>query len=140
MVDSVKRFFQNEMIRFIFIGGINTLMGGIFLPFLFRLIFSNHIFQLVFLQLDLSLTIGYFIWFTFAYLLQVHFVFRTEWSWPRYLLYPFTQIPNYGLNQFFLWLFERQFEWPSILALGLSALLPIPIMFVLVRFVVKKTK
>jgi putative flippase GtrA len=140
MTELIKRLFRNELIRFILIGGINTLMGGILIPFLFRLVIPNQIINVLFVQLDLSLTVGYILWFTFAYLLQVHFVFQTEWSWPRFALYPLTQIPNYGLNQFFLWLFERQLEWPSILALGLSAILPIPIMFLLVRYIVKKPK
>ena len=134
MIKFIKKLVSMEFIKFCIVGGINTLMGGILIPYLARLIMNG---SPKFYGLDLSLVIGYLVWFTFAYLIQVKFVFNSHFEWKRYLVYPFTQIPNYLLNTGFLYLFEDLLKLPSIIALALAAIAAVPIMFILVRLVVK---
>ena len=123
-------YWKYEFFRFVVIGGINTLMGSILIPWVYAKLFN--------LQTgSLELVLSYFTWFTFAYLLQVNVVFNSKWEWRRYLLYPLTQIPNLSLNALFLWIFKDLLKWSPILYYPIAGILPIPIMFFLVRYVVK---
>lgn len=128
-------FWNQEIIRFLIAGGINTVVGGILLPYLFKFIISS---ENVFMTTFVPLLLGYIIWLPFAYSIQVKFVFQTSWEKKRFLIYPLTQIPNYGINQLLLFLFEQQLKLDPFLSLILAALAATPIMFILVRYVVKK--
>lgn len=139
MKKAIRYFLEKEIFRFLLIGGINTILGGVILPFLFKTFFGTIHFTLI-IPFDLSLTFGYLIWFPFAYKLQVSYVFKTKFSWNRFFVYPFTQIPNYLVNSMFLFVFESIFSFPSLLSFFLSAFLAVPVMFVLVKFVVKVQK
>lgn len=134
MINFIKKILNLEIVKFLIVGGINTLMGGILIPYLVRLILQD---EPHFYGIDISLTIGYLVWFSFAYLLQVKFVFNTTFNIKRYLLYPLTQVPNYLINQGFLYLFEKVLKLSSLISLFLSAILAVPIMFIIVRLVVK---
>jgi putative flippase GtrA len=125
-------FYEKEVIRFLLAGGINTLLGGIFIPYLLSLVIPNTGI------LDVPLVLGYIIWFPFAYLLQVYLVFRTKFDWKRFFIYPTTQIPNYLINTSLLYVFKDLLKLHSLVAYILAALIATPIMFVIVRFVVKK--
>ncbi|MDY4788397.1 MAG: GtrA family protein [Bacilli bacterium] len=134
MINFIKKVLSLEIVKFLIVGGINTLMGGILIPYLVRLFLQG---EPRFYGIDISLTVGYLIWFTFAYLLQVKYVFNTNFNIKRYLLYPLTQIPNYLINQGFLYLFEKVLKLSSLISLFLAAILAVPIMFIIVRLVVK---
>jgi len=140
MKDFIKKLLSKEIIRFLIGGGVNTLMGGILIPLIFRQILTTQSIVIGSITLDLPLTIGYLIWFTFAYLIQVKFVFKTKFYWKRYCIYPFSQIPNYLLNQLFLYLFGTLAALPHLVSYVLAALCPIPIMFVIIRLIVKPLK
>ena len=65
-----------EMIKFVIVGGINTLMGGILLPHLFQLIVNTtNIVLFDVITIDLPVIYGFLVWFTAAYFLQIKFVF-----------------------------------------------------------------
>lgn len=138
MFDLLKKVFASELVRFLIGGAINTLMGGILLPYLYEQIFGLQI-LFVFLgtKTYVSLLVGYLIWFSFAYLIQIKFVFRSRFVLKRFIAYPFTQIPNFLINNLFLHFFRNILVWPSLISFCLAAILTVPIMFVLVRFVVK---
>ena len=137
MVNFIKKLLQREFFRFLIAGGINTLMGGILIPLIFRKILTTTTWTMGAITIDLPLTIGYLIWFTFAYIIQAKFVFKAPFAWQRYIIYPFSQIPNYALNQFFIYIFGTTCALPYWLTYILAALCPIPIMFVIVRLIVK---
>ncbi len=140
MKELIKKLLNKEIVRFIIAGGVNTLFGGILIPILFRNILQTTTWQLGALTIDLPLTIGYLIWFSFAYLIQAKFVFKAPVQLKRYCLYPLSQIPNYALNQFFIWVFGTVCNFPYLVYYVLAALCPIPIMFVIVRLIVKPLK
>ncbi len=135
----VRTYWKFEIIRFLFVGGINTLFGGFLLPFLIRLMMGDGAtsWTILWITLNIPITLGYLIWFTPAYFLQVYVSFQTKPAWPRYAAYPFTQIPNYALQQLTFYVVASIFVWPEIIAYAVSAILPIPIMFILVRFIIK---
>ena len=81
------------------------------------------------------------IWFPFAYTLQVKFVFQTKWTFSRLGGYALTQVANLFMNQLMLYLFKHVLGITALnglVSLVLAAFVTIPIMFVLVRIVVKK--
>ena len=129
-----------EMIKFVIVGGVNTLMGGILIPYLFQFILKTYEIDLWGFTLDLPLIFGFLVWFTAAYFLQIKFVFKCNFEWKRFLLYPLTQIPNLLLNQGLLFLFKDVLGitvWDNLISRVLAAGLALPIMFILVRLVVK---
>lgn len=133
-IDIIIDFFlSKEIFRFLIAGGINTLMGGILIPYLFSLFINVDII------IDIPLVIGYLIWFTFAYFIQIKFVFNSTFEWKRYWTYPLSQIPNLLLNLGFKYLFSM-FIVSELITYALAALCPLPIMFFIVRFIVKNNK
>ncbi|MBQ9730683.1 MAG: hypothetical protein IJV94_00990 [Bacilli bacterium] len=142
MIKFIKKLLSIEFVKFVIAGGLNTLFGGILIPFLFS--FANTIPDLVIGNIfvfSVSLLIGYIIWFPFAYTLQVKFVFNTKWDWSRLGGYALTQVVNLFVNQLMLYLFKNVLGITllnGLVSLALAAFVTIPIMFVLVRLVVKK--
>lgn len=130
---TIEFFLGKEMFRFLIAGAINTLMGGILIPF----ILSKFI-RLDFI-IDIPLILGYLCWFTFAYFIQIKFVFNSTFEWKRFWAYPLSQIPNLLLNLGFKYVFSL-FINSNFITYVLAALLPIPIMFFIVRFIVKNNK
>lgn len=141
MIKLIKKLLSLEIIRFIIGGGINTLMGGMLLPYIFEVIFGEiELFTFLGVTTYVGLLVGYLIWFTFAYFIQIKFVFNTSFDVKRFIIYPFTQIPNFLINSLFLYLFRNILSLPGFVSYVLAAIATVPIMFVLVRLVVKKGK
>ena len=142
MIKFIKKLLSIEFVKFVIAGGLNTLFGGILIPFLFS--FANTIPDIQIGKIfvfSVSLLIGYVIWFPFAYTLQVKFVFNTKWDWSRLGGYALTQVVNLFVNQLMLYLFKNVLGITllnGLVSLALAAFVTIPIMFVLVRLVVKK--
>lgn len=142
MIKFIKKLLSIEFVKFVIAGGLNTLFGGILIPFLIS--FANTIPDLVIGKIfvfSVSLLIGYVIWFPFAYTLQVKFVFNTKWDWSRLGGYALTQVVNLFVNQLMLYLFKNVLGITllnGLVSLALAAFVTIPIMFILVRLVVKK--
>ena len=142
MIKFIKKLLSIEFVKFVIAGGLNTLFGGILIPFVFS--FTNTIPDLVIGKIfvfSVSLLIGYVIWFPFAYTLQVKFVFNTKWDWSRLGGYALTQVVNLFVNQLMLYLFKNVLGITilnGLVSLALAAFVTIPIMFILVRLVVKK--
>jgi putative flippase GtrA len=142
MIKFIKKILSIEFVKFIIAGGLNTLFGGILIPFIFS--FADIIPDIQIGKIfvfSMSLLIGYLIWFPFAYTLQVKFVFNTKWDWSRLGGYALTQIVNLFVNQLMLYLFKNVLGITllnGLVSLALAAFVTIPIMFVLVRLVVKK--
>jgi hypothetical protein len=78
--------------------------------------------------------------FPVSYTLQAVFAFRQPWQWRRLLVYPVSSIPNYLLQQGFILLFETSLSIPPVVAYGLAAILPIPIMYFVVKFLIGNNK
>lgn len=133
LTNIINYFLDKEMFRFLIAGGINTLMGGILIPFIL-----SKIVNIAFV-IDIPLVLGYLCWFTFAYFIQIKFVFDSTFEWKRFWAYPLSQIPNLLLNLGFKYIFSL-FINSNFITYVLAALLPIPIMFFIVRFIVKNNK
>ena len=138
----IKKLMSSEFVKFVIVGGMNTLFGGILIPYAFS--FTNTVPDITIgsiFSFSIALCLGYIIWFPFAYLLQVKFVFNSTWEWKRLGGYVVTQIANLFMNQLLLHLFKNVLNivmLNGLVAFALAALVNVPIMFVLVRLVVKK--
>jgi hypothetical protein len=136
------KLWNYSFIRFIVVGGFNTFLG-LLLTLIVRDLFDtvfmvNPKWMLLGFQGDWPVTLNYLLLFPIAYTTQAIFSFRTSWSVSRLFLYPLSTIPNYLLNLGFTLIFETWLGLPFAVAYALSAILPIPIMFVIIRlFVVK---
>lgn len=137
ITNTIKWFLKWELGRFLIVGGINTLMGGILIPLIMKEGFGLTSFTFLALTLDLPLTVGYLVWFSFAYLINIKYVFKSRFELKRYLMYPLSQIPNYIINSIFVYIFLNVVNLPSFVAYPASAILAVPIMFIVVRFIVK---
>lgn len=132
------KFWKLDFFRFLLVGGINTVLGFI-MTLLLRVLFFNDnpkVNLLGLIEFDLANTWMYLLLFPISYTLQALITFRTQWSWKRLIQYPLSSIPNYGLNQLFIFIFETVLTLPFILSYGLSAVLPIPIMYIIIKFLV----
>jgi hypothetical protein len=78
--------------------------------------------------------------FPVSYTLQAVLAFRQPWRFRRLVIYPLSSIPNYLLQQGFILLFETGLSIPYILAYGLAAIIPIPLMYLVVKFLIGNAK
>ncbi len=136
------KLWEYAFIRFVIIGGLNTLIGVGF-TLIMRITFDDVLqidpkWTIFGLEGDWPVTLNYVVLFPLAYTTQALYSFRTTWSVKRLLIYPLSTIPNYLLNLGFTYLFETLIGLPFVLAYGLSAILPIPIMFIIIRLLVVK--
>ncbi|MFA5235720.1 MAG: hypothetical protein WC399_02570 [Bacilli bacterium] len=142
----IRFWWEKPFIRFVFVGGFNTLLGIIVVSLL-RFGFDNLIgynpkwdFVLLWflnLQIDLPGLIMFVGLLPVSYSTQAIWAFRTKWSWKRLAIYPLSSIPNFILQQGFIYLFEVVLGVNEYLSYVLAGVLPIPIMFFIIRFLVK---
>jgi putative flippase GtrA len=137
------KFWEQSFFRFLVVGGVNTALGFI-LTLLLRLgLFSEDpkwILLPNILEFDVSNTVMFIILFPVSYSLQAVLAFRQPWRFRRLMIYPLSSIPNYLLQQGFIFLFETMLSIPYFFAYGLAAILPIPLMYIVVKFLVGQSK
>jgi hypothetical protein len=137
------RLWEQPFFRFLVVGGINTLLGYLLTLILrFGFFSENPKWVLIpnTLEFDVSNTVMFMILFPLSYTLQAVLAFRQTWQWKRLFLYPLSSIPNYLLQQGFIFLFETVFNIQPIFAYGLAAIFPIPLMYLVVKFLVGGSK
>lgn len=142
----VYKLWEKAFIRFVVIGGLNTLLG-IIVTYILRFTFDNLIgynpkldFTLLWflqLQIDIPGSIMFVMLLPVSYSTQAIWAFRSKWSWKRLAIYPLSSIPNFILQQGFIYLFESVLGIDPYISYALAAILPIPIMFFIIRFLVK---
>lgn len=133
--------YNKEPLRFIFWGGINTLIT------LINTIILNLCFQsidwstkLLGRTIDLPFIIAFIIGIPIAYTTHTIFTFKVKWSWKRLARYPLSSIPNFILQSGFIFLFGEVLSLNTYLVYILSAILPLPIMFFINKFLVEPIK
>lgn len=161
----IARLWEKEAIRFIVVGGINT-VAGILVTWLIRYLFTKwnwdtELFVVYYrnaehliyfkassiettdtrlLYVDIPYVINFIALLPFAYTMQTKFAFRTPWSWGRFARYPISSIPNLVLTSLFICLFAGVIGIPDQWSYVLAPVLALPIMFFIIRFLVKPIK
>lgn len=145
------KLYEKESFRFLIAGGLNTLMGMVS-AILLRLVFDacgwNSKISFDFLTslglVDPNMDIPYLIVFVLllpvAYTLQAKISFQTKWEWKRLAIYPISSIPNFICQELFIWLFEEVLHLSPSISYILSPICSLPIMFFIIRFLVKPFK
>lgn len=137
------KFWEQSFFRFLVVGGVNTALGYLLTLFLRLSLFSEvpkWVLLANVLEFDVSNTVMFITLLPLAYTLQAVFAFRQPWRFRRLMIYPLSSIPNYLLQQGFILLFETALSIPYIIAYGLAAILPIPLMYIVVKFLVGQSK
>ena len=133
--------YNNEPLRFVFWGGINTLItlvNTIILDLIFSEVdWSTKILGRV---VDLPFILAFIIGIPIAYTTHTLFTFKTKWSWKRLCIFPLSSLPNFILQSGCIYLFDEIAKTNHYLTLVLSALLPLPIMFFINKFLVSPIK
>ena len=147
MLHRIEKLFwtlwDKAFVRFLIVGGLNTVLGYLTTLLLRYTLFIDQPKWIViqsFIEFDAANTVMFVLLFPVSYSLQAWFAFRTQWTWKRLFLYPLTSIPNYLIQQGCIFLFEDLIGIQPVIAYALSAILPIPIMFFVVRFFVTTQK
>ncbi|HAK05455.1 MAG TPA: hypothetical protein DCM23_01985 [Firmicutes bacterium] len=145
----IRTLWEKSFVRFVVVGGFNTLLG-IIVTYILRYSFDvligyNPKWDFVFLwflnlQIDIPGLIMFVALLPVSYTTQAIWAFRTKWSLKRLAIYPLSSIPNFILQQGFIYLFEIVLGVNPYISYALAAILPIPIMFFIIRFLVKPNK
>ena len=117
-----------EIIKFVIVGGINTLAYYLVYLILLKLL---HIHYMV------SHIIGFIVSFIISYYLNCYFVYRVKPTLKKFLSFPLTQVVNMGMQSLFLYIFVRWFNFPSEIAPFVGLIVTIPITFILSKWILK---
>ena len=133
--------YNNEPLRFIFWGGINTVITLINTMIL-NLIFSNVEWTTKILgrTIDLPFIVAFVIGIPIAYTTHTIFTFKQKWSFKRLLIFPLSSIPNFILQTGCIYIFGELCKLNINLTYFISAILPLPIMFFINKFLITPLK
>lgn len=131
------KLYNKEPLRFVFWGGINTLITIINTIILnFFLINNQWQTKLLGRIIDIPFIICFIIGIPIAYTTHTLFTFKVKWSWKRLLCYPLSSIPNFILQSGFIYLFGEILDFNMNLVYVLSMILPLPIIFLITKIIV----
>ncbi|WP_285396537.1 haloacid dehalogenase-like hydrolase [Lysinibacillus sp. fls2-241-R2A-57] len=114
---------KKEFILFIFVGIVNTINGVVF----------SSIFSLT-LDGTLAFILGYAGSLTISYILNSTFVFKNTLSWVRFVKFCISYIPNFVIQFVMVFVFLHYFNLREIIVYTMSAILGVPITFLMVKF------
>lgn len=117
-----------EIIKFIIVGGINTLNYYIVYLILLKLIDLNYL---------VSHVSGFMVSFIISYYLNCHFVYKVKPTWRKFIQFPLTQVVNMGMQTLLLCIFVQWFHISSVIAPFAGLIITIPITFVLSKYILK---
>ncbi len=116
-------FASKEFLGFLIIGGINALNGVVFAYLFSLLIDANGAF-----------VAGYAVSLSISYLLNSFFTFKETLSWPKYLKFCLSYIPNFLIQNVIVLIFYNFLGWHRLFAYILAAIIGVPVTFILIKF------
>ncbi|MCE5090198.1 GtrA family protein [Staphylococcus devriesei] len=117
-----------EIIKFVIVGGINTLDYYITYLILLKLLNVNYM---------ISHIIGFIVSFIISYYLNCYFVYKVKPTLKKFLSFPITQVVNMGTQTLLLYIFVRWFNFPSEIAPFVGLIVTIPITFILSKWILR---
>lgn len=91
-----------EIIKFVIVGGINTLNYYIVYLLLLKLLGVNYL---------VSHITGFIVSFIISYYLNCYFVYRVKPTLKKFLSFPLTQVVNMGMQTLLLYIFVQWFHF-----------------------------
>ncbi|WP_430376432.1 flippase GtxA [Staphylococcus aureus] len=117
-----------EILKFIIVGGINTLNYYIVYLLLLKLLHIEYM---------ISHITGFLVAFMISYYLNCYFVYRVKPTWRKFISFPITQIVNVSLQTVLLYVFVSWLNLPAEIAPFAGLVITIPITFVLSKWILK---
>ena len=119
---------QYEILKFIIVGGINTLNYYIIYLLLLKLIGVNYL---------VSHISGFVISFIISYYLNCYFVYKVQPTWKKFIQFPLTQVVNMGIQTLLLYIFVQWFNISSVIAPFAGLIITIPVTFILSKYILR---
>ncbi|GBU96534.1 flippase GtxA [Staphylococcus aureus] len=117
-----------EILKFIIVGGINTLNYYVVYLLLLKLFHIEYM---------ISHITGFIVAFVISYYLNCYFVYRVKPTWRKFISFPITQIVNVSLQTVLLYVFVSWLNLPAEIAPFAGLVITIPITFVLSKWILK---
>ncbi|MBG1704561.1 flippase GtxA [Staphylococcus aureus] len=117
-----------EILKFIIVGGINTLNYYVVYLLLLKLLHIEYM---------ISHITGFLVAFVISYYLNCYFVYRVKPTWRKFISFPITQIVNVSLQTVLLCVFVSWLNLPAEIAPFAGLVITIPITFVLSKWILK---
>lgn len=117
-----------EILKFIIVGGINTLNYYVVYLLLLKLLHIEYM---------ISHITGFIVAFVISYYLNCYFVYRVKPTWRKFISFPITQIVNISLQTVLLYVFVSWLNLPAEIAPFAGLIITIPITFVLSKWILK---
>ncbi|WHS45063.1 flippase GtxA [Staphylococcus aureus] len=117
-----------EILKFIIVGGINTLNYYVVYLLLLKLLHIEYM---------ISHITGFLVAFVISYYLNCYFVYRVKPTWRKFISFPITQIVNVSLQTVLLYVFVSWLNLPAEIAPFSGLVITIPITFVLSKWILK---
>lgn len=116
-------FFDRSFLLFLIVGVINTFNGVVF-AFLYSLFIKNA---------NLAFIVGYVTSLTISYLLNSKISFKEELSFPKYIKFCISYIPNFLIQNAVVIVVYNMMNWPKLIAYLLAAVIGIPITYLFIK-------
>ncbi|MFG6173404.1 flippase GtxA [Staphylococcus aureus] len=117
-----------EILKFIIVGGINTLNYYVVYLLLLKLLHIEYM---------ISHITGFLVAFVISYYFNCYFVYRVKPTWRKFISFPITQIVNVSLQTVLLYVFVSWLNLPAEIAPFAGLVITIPITFVLSKWILK---
>ncbi|SCT20343.1 Putative sugar translocase in surface polysaccharides biosynthesis [Staphylococcus aureus] len=117
-----------EILKFIIVGGINTLNYYVVYLLLLKLLHIEYM---------ISHITGFIVAFVISYYLNCYFVYRVKPTWRKFISFPITQIVNVSLQTVLLYVFVSSLNLPAEIAPFAGLIITIPITFILSKWILK---
>ncbi|HDZ6502629.1 TPA: flippase GtxA [Staphylococcus aureus] len=117
-----------EILKFIIVGGINTLNYYVVYLLLLKLLHIEYM---------ISHITGFLVAFVISYYLNCYFVYRVKPTCRKFISFPITQIVNVSLQTVLLYVFVSWLNLPAEIAPFAGLVITIPITFVLSKWILK---
>ncbi|HCZ0584816.1 TPA: flippase GtxA [Staphylococcus aureus] len=117
-----------EILKFIIVGGINTLNYYVVYLLLLKLLHIEYM---------ISHITGFLVAFVISYYLNCYFVYRVKPTWRKFISFPITQIVNVSLQTVLLYVFVSWLNLPAEIAPFAGLIITLPITFILSKWILK---
>ncbi|UVJ05103.1 flippase GtxA [Staphylococcus aureus] len=117
-----------EILKFIIVGGINTLNYYVVYLLLLKLLHIEYM---------ISHITGFIVAFVISYYLNCYFVYRVKPTWRKFISFPITQLVNVCLQTVLLYVFVSWLNLPAEIAPFAGLVITIPITFILSKWILK---
>lgn len=117
-----------EIIKFVIVGGINTLNYYIVYLLLLKLLGVNYL---------VSHITGFIVSFIISYYLNCYFVYKVKPTLKKFLSFPLTQLVNMGMQTLLLYIFVQWLHFPSEIAPFAGLIITIPVTFILSKWILR---